>query len=315
MHEIWTEKYRPKTLDEVVGQDEIVERLKSYVRSRNVPHLLLSGQPGVGKTACAIALSRDLFGEVWSDNFLELNASDERGIDTIREDIKEFARTVAIGAEFKIIFLDEADSLTSDAQSALRRTMERYSSTCRFILSVNYSSKIISPIQSRCAVYRFRPLSDDAIKAMINRIAKEEGLRISDNAIDAIIYISQKDMREAINAIQSVAAVSKEIEEDDVYQVTASARPEEVTELIKTAMKGEFDNAMRILNDLINQGLSGEDIIEQMHRAALSLDIPEDMKIVLVDKMGEADFRLTEGASERIQLEALIAHLALLARS
>ena len=155
MKEIWTEKYRPKNLDEVVGQKHVTERLKAYVSSNNMPHLLLTGPAGTGKTTCSLALAKEMFGDEWKGNFIELNASDERGIDVVRGKIKEFARTAPLGsAEFKIIFMDEADALTSDAQAALRRTMEKFSKICRFILSCNYSSKIIDPIQSRCAVFR-----------------------------------------------------------------------------------------------------------------------------------------------------------------
>ncbi|MHC1566214.1 MAG: replication factor C small subunit [Candidatus Syntropharchaeia archaeon] len=310
--EIWTEKYRPRKLDEVVGQDEVIERLKSYVEQGTIPHLLFSGPPGVGKTAAAVAISRELFGDKWSGNFRELNASDERGIDTVRNSIKNFARISPIGnSDFKIIFLDESDSLTPDAQSALRRTMERYSNTCRFILSCNYSSKIIEPIQSRCAVFRFKPLTDEAIRKRIEYIASMEGIEITNGAIDAIVYIARGDMRRAINALQSAAVFGKRIEPDDVYQITASPHPEAIRELIDLSLKGEFIKARIKLNSLIDEGISEEDILFGIHREVFNLDIPDRMKVALIDRIGEIDFRLTEGANGRIQLEALIAYLVL----
>ena len=183
----------------------------------------------VGKTACAVALARELYGETWHSNFIELNASDERGIDVVRNNIKNFARTAPLGeARFKIIFLDEADALTSDAQSALRRTMERYAATCRFVISCNYSSKIIEPIQSRCAVYRFGPLNPKDIEAMARRIEKGEGIKITKDGLDAIVYVARGDMRKAVNALQSAATVSKEITAEAIYETTSTAKPKEI---------------------------------------------------------------------------------------
>ncbi|MHC1631675.1 MAG: replication factor C small subunit [Methanotrichaceae archaeon] len=322
--EIWIEKYRPVKLEDVVGQEPIVKRLKSYVKTRNVPHLLFSGSPGVGKTAAAISMVRELFGENWEGNFIELNASDERGIDVVRHKLKDFARTAPLGdADFKVIFLDEADALTRDAQSALRRTMERYSSICRFVLSCNYSSKIIEPIQSRCAVYRFRSLSDEAVKQRMNYIAQQEGITLTEEGLEAIVYVARGDMRKAINALQAATFLDDRITDEAVYQITATAKPEQISNLIRSALAGEFTQARKLLDDLLLiQGLSGQDVIIQIYRGMLNLidnpltgsaEIPESIWVKMMDKIGEIDFRMTEGANERIQLEALLAYVTLVA--
>ena len=311
--EVWVEKYRPRKLSDIIGQNEVVERLQSYVNAKTIPHLLFSGPPGVGKTASAIATVRELFGEGWSENFTELNASDERGIDTIRYKIKNFARTSPIGdADFKVIFLDESDALTSPAQSALRRTMEKYSSICRFILSCNYSSKIIEPIQSRCAIYRFRPLSEKAIKERVLYIVSAENIKITDDAIDVISSIASGDMRRAVNALQSAAILGKKVDSDTIYQVTATAHPEEIIELVKLALDGDLIKSLNKLNSFfVDQGLSGEDITKQIYKAVLDMEIPNNLKVELIDKIGEIEFRITEGANEQLQLDALIAHFVL----
>jgi len=229
-------------------------RLISYVKSRSLPHLLFTGSAGIGKTTAAVALAREFFGEAWHMNFREMNASDERGIDVVRNQIKQFARTSPLeGAEFKILFLDEADALTTDAQAALRRTMETYARGCRFILSCNYSSKIIDPIQSRCAIYRFRPLTPEAISEEIRKIAGLEGITVTPGAIEAIVYIAQGDMRKAINALQGASIVSKSIDQEMVYAITSSARPDEIEELLAMVLKGDFEGAETV------NGLDGPD--------------------------------------------------------
>lgn len=313
--EIWVEKYRPKTLDEVVGQDAIVRRLKGYVEKKNIPHMLFSGPPGTGKTATAIALTRDLFGEVWRENFIEMNASDERGIDVVRHKIKEFARTTPISAPFKIIFLDEADALTADAQAALRRTMEMFSKSCRFILSCNYVSRIIEPIQSRCALFRFKPVPKEAMRKRLLEICEKEDVKITDDGLEVILYISAGDFRKAINILQAAAAVGELIDAEKIYQVSATAQPKEISEIIETALNGNFLEAREKLSRLmIEYGMSGEDVISQFFREILSSNINEKLKVVLIDKLGEIDFRLTEGANERIQLDAFLAYVSTVAK-
>jgi replication factor C small subunit len=311
MEDIWVEKYRPKNLSQVVGQDDIVARLKGYVKVENLPHLLFAGPAGTGKTTCAIALARELYSDGWRQRFLELNASDERGIGVVRTKIKEFARTASMGDQlFKIIFLDEADALTPEAQAALRRTMERYTQTCRFILSCNYSSRIIEPIQSRCAVFRFRPIKQEDMAKHLRNIAAKEGLKVTDDGLDALIYISEGDMRKGINSLQVASSLGTKIDAETLYKVTSTARPDEVKALIETALGGDFLKARGALDDLLLQyGLSGEDIIRQIHRSVFDTGIPDRLKVQLVDHIGEVEFRMVEGANERIQLEALLAHL------
>jgi len=308
---VWIEQYRPETLEEVVGHEAVVERLKRYVDRDDLPHLLFSGPAGVGKTTCAIAVARELYGEGWSDNFLELNASDERGIDVVRDRIKNFARASFGGHRYRIIFLDEADALTSDAQSALRRTMEQFSHNTRFILSCNYSSRIIDPIQSRCAVFRFGPLSDDAIETQIEKIAADQGIDVTDDGMSALVYAAAGDMRKAINALQAASITDEGVDEQSVYLITSTARPEEIERMVTSALEGDFAASRSVLDDLLTTGLAGGDVIDQLHRSVWDLGIDDRAAVHLLERLGEADYRITEGANERIQLEALLASLTL----
>ncbi len=313
----WTEKYRPGRLDEIIGQKAIVNRLKAFIKEGNFPSMIFSGPAGIGKTTSAMAMAKELYGESLNQAFLELNASDSRGIDVVRGRVKEFAKTLPLSSGLvKIIFLDEADALTSEAQHALRRTMEKYTATTRFILSANYASKIIEPIQSRCVVLRFKPLKEDEMKQYIKRIADREGLRVDDKAVEALIYVSEGDLRKITNTLQGAAVSNPEITETSIYEIASKARPKEVTAMLKYALGGDFSKARNELNTLfLSYGMSGEDILVQCHREALNLEVDDRLKLRLISAIGDYNFRIVEGANERIQLEAMIAKLALIEKA
>ncbi len=309
----WVEKYRPAKLGEVVGHSNIVNRLKAYVSTKNLPNLLFSGPAGSGKTTCALALARELFGEDYQNSFFELNASDERGIDTVRGKIKDFARTIPIsGVPFKILLLDEADALTQDAQQALRRTMEKYSSNTRFILSCNYSSRIIEPVQSRCALFRFTSLNASELKQLLQFISAKEGLTLSQDAVDAVTYIADGDSRKAVNCLQGCASISASVTGDSVYSVSSRARPKEVNEMLALSLEGKFTDARKMLDKLLfEHGMAGEDVVVQLFQEVNRSQLDDKLKLKLIEKIGECDFRLNEGANDRIQIEALLASFAL----
>lgn len=311
--EVWTEKYRPKKFDEVVGQEEIIKRVKSLVNSNNIPHLLFAGPAGTGKSTLALIVVKELFGEAWRDNYLELNASDERGIDVVRQKVKDFARTKALGdAPFKVIFLDEADALTREAQQALRRTMENFTSTCRFILSCNYSSKILDPIQSRCVIFRFQLLEKKDIKRRVDYISDREGLNISADAFSTLYEASEGDCRRVINLLQATSSISPNITPDLVNTIISKAKPSDIKVVLDYALSGDFNSAKeKLLDIMLKESISGNDVIKAIQKEIWNLPIDNSLKVRLTEKTGEAEFRLVEGSDEFIQLEALLASFIL----
>jgi len=316
----WVEKYRPQSLDEVVGQDHIIQRLKRYVKEGNMPNLMFTGPAGVGKTTTALALAKSILGEYWRQNFLELNASDARGIDTVRKDIKSFSRLKSVGAPFRIIFLDEVDNMTKDAQHALRREMEMYTKTSSFILSCNYSSKIIDPIQSRCAIFRFAPVKGSQIIKRLKQIAEAENIKTTSGALESIVYFAEGDMRRAVNILQASSTIEKEITEDSVYEVISKAKPRDVRKIVNQALDGKFMEARNLLREvMVVQGTSGEDMITQIYqevsKMAVEGTINEDTYIDLIENIGTYDHRIREGSNPRIQLEALLTRFLLKGRS
>lgn len=313
--ELWTEKYRPKSLGDVVNHREIVSRLQTFAKEKNLPHLLFVGPAGVGKTTAILALARDLFGPEYGNSVLELNASDERGINTIRDKVKSFARTAPMQSDvsFKILIMDEADSLTAAAQHALRRTMERYTKTCRFCLIGNYSENIIEPIQSRCSVFRFGRLSEKDIRDRIQYVADHENAKLLEPGLDAIIEASGGDLRKSINILQTAAASKGgAIDEETVFGVLGRVSPTQIRQIIDLSLAGDFLQAREALRRLLfEEGLAGQDVLRQMYSEVFRLQISETSKAKLLEMIGEVDFRLTQGANAEIQLGALIAKLVL----
>jgi len=313
---VWAEKYRPRTLGDVINQRHAVERIRAFVAAKNVPHMLFAGPAGVGKTTVALAIGRDLYGKDMHGNVLELNASNERGIDVVRNKVKDFARTRTVsGIGYRLIILDEADALTGDAQQALRRTMETYAAVSRFILICNWSSKIIEPIQSRCSVFRFRALGRDDQLKFLERIEKAERLSMDAAAKDAIIHLAGGDLRKVANIAQSAASAKRKITEDLVYDIASRAKPVDVKVMMELALAGNFAASRKKLQDmLLMQGLSGEDVIREMHRQLDEVKADERTKAELVSKVGEYEYRISQGGNDLVQLEALLAQIMLFAK-
>jgi replication factor C small subunit len=314
---MWVEKYRPKNLEEIVDLHDVVESLKAFLRSpRTMPHLLLAGLPGTGKTTVALCIARELYGSSWKTFTLELNASDERGIQTVRERIKDFSRYSRTGfgdVPFVLIILDESDQMTGPAQTALRRIMETSSRTCRFILICNYSGKIIEPIQSRCAIFRFSKLDKKAMVEHLMNISKKENVTLSAGAAESIVEFSEGDLRHAINTLQTAAAYKEgTVDEKTVLQVIGEASPKQVQLMLTKALSGDFIEARKMMYDLMGlYGFSGSEIVRQMQRELLKVSyLSTEEKAELTNIIGEYDFRLTQGANNDIQLSALLAQFS-----
>ena len=307
----WFEKYRPRGFGDVVDLEDVKGRLAEFVARRDMPHLLFYGPPGTGKTTMALALARELYGEKWKENTLELNASDERGITAIRERVKEFARTAPTGdAPFKLVVLDEADNMTGDAQQALRRIMEQYAANARFILLANYLSGIIEPIQSRCAVFRFSPLPREAVVERLRHIARSEGIKPTDEALNTIYELSGGDMRRAINMLQTAATLSREIDAELIYRALGIVDPRTVRDLLRLSIEGKYDLLFRKLKELLyDYGISEYDVIRALHREIVTFkpqfSVPEFLKADIVYKIAVTHMALLNGANALAQLMGL----------
>jgi len=312
----WVEKYRPRTLNEVTNQKGIMERLKQFVKDKSMPHLIFAGPAGTGKTTSALAMVREIYKKKMAVNitYLELNASDARGINVIRTYIKDFAKSKPpLDIPFKILILDEADNMTSNAQQALRRTMEKYTKNCRMILICNYSNKIIPPIQSRCVVFRFSSLNQEDIKERVKYVALQENISLTPDGLSSLVQVSHGDCRRAINYLQSCGTISKEIDQEIVFRVAGEVPSDKTTNILKAALDGQLQLSIKLLDDIMNEyGLSGINIIKNIYRELYDLKISEIKKIELSKLLAEFEYRLSQGATEEIQLKALLAKIVLL---
>ncbi|MBS3174338.1 replication factor C small subunit [Candidatus Woesearchaeota archaeon] len=310
--QIWTEKYRPQSFEDISGQEEIVKRVKALAETKNIPHMLFCGSPGTGKTTLALIISKYLHKDNWRNNFLELNSSDSRGIDTIRVQVKDFAKTMAIEADApKIILLDEADALTKEAQQALRRTMETYSNSCRFILSCNVPSKIIDPIKSRCAIFKFKPLIREDIEKIITKIAEKEKLSIDAESIKLLYENCGGDVRQLQNILQSCSAISDKINKETLSNFLKTTESKNMSEVVTLALNKKFiESRNKLLDTMLNNGLSGLDVIKQIQKEVINMQIEDLKKLNIIERCGEIEFRLVEGSDEFIQLESLLAFIA-----
>ncbi|EGG04957.1 uncharacterized protein MELLADRAFT_72257 [Melampsora larici-populina 98AG31] len=308
----WVEKYRPIILDDITGNVETIERLKVIARDGNCPHIIISGAPGIGKTTSILCLAHALLGDSYKEGVLELNASDERGIDVVRNKIKTFANTKVTlpPGRHKIIILDEADSMTSGAQQALRRTMEIYANSTRFALACNFSSKIIEPIQSRCAILRYGKLSDQEILKRLVEICDAENVKYANEGLAAIIFTAEGDMRQAINNLQSTVSGFEFVSSEAVFKVCDQPHPIVIKQLLAACEKGEVQTALESLDELWTQGYSAIDIVTTLSKVVKSMDkMAEYIKLEFIKEIGYTHMRILEGVSTIVQLGGLISRL------
>ena len=307
---MWVEKYRPKKLSEIVNQKEIVGSLNALISNPgDMPHLLFSGSAGVGKTTTAMCIANQVLGEYVKEYTLELNASDERGIGMVREKVKKFSRFAGMSdAPFKLIILDEADEMTNDAQTALRRIIEDTAKYCRFILIANNISKIIEPIQSRCASFKFTTIPEEDMIERLTEICKKEKIKSDKKGLKSVYEYSEGDLRHAINLLQATASIG-EITEDNVKASAGLTKTTDVNEVLKLALSGKIQDAREKMIELIKvYGMSESDFLKYLNSAVFKTN--SEMIREILEVIAKYDYRILVGANPEIQLSALLAELS-----
>eukprot|EP01067_Filipodium_phascolosomae_P001728 Filipodium_phascolosomae@DN2109_c0_g1_i1.p1 len=311
--EIWVEKYRPSTLNEVVGNEATLERLSAIAVDGNLPNLIIAGPPGIGKTTSVLALANQLLGKEYvKQAVLSLNASDDRGIDVVRNKIKLFAqqKVTVPPNRHKLIILDEADAMTESAQQAMRRTMEIYSSTTRFALTCNQSTKIIEPIQSRCAILRFTRLTDEQVVKRVVHVCQAERVPYTDDGIEAIVFTSEGDMRHALNNLQSTFSGFGTVNKQNVFKVCDQPHPQKISNAIQACLNDDFDTAQAILAAMWAEGYAGIDIVSTTFRVLKNdKSIAEHLKLEFIKEIGATHMRFAEGVISLVQMSGMVARL------
>ncbi len=311
----WVEKYRPSNLDEVSAQTNVVKSLKASLQTKNIPHLIFFGPSGCGKTSTILALSKELFGsENYSDRIIELNASDERGINVIREKIKTYAKqsvkNIKDAPPWKIIILDEADTMTSDSQFALRRIMEQYSKITRFCIICNYHNKIIDPIISRCSLFRFKPIESDEIVKKLQYICVKETFKCSDKLLEKIVGICRGDLRKAINLLQKCYnSFGDKVNEELLDEISGIIPSAKFNKLMENIFKKDTKMVDQIVNDLFLEGYSMVNQVITFHNYIIDSNLTSKQKSNILSKLADIDQNLIKGCDEYIQFMKLAYHI------
>ncbi|XP_059299113.1 replication factor C subunit 3 [Lycium ferocissimum] len=308
----WVEKFRPQSLDDVAAHRDIVETIDRLASSNRLPHLLLYGPPGTGKTSTILALARKLYGTQMNNMVLELNASDDRGIDVVRQQIQDFASTqsISFGAKsaVKLVLLDEADAMTKDAQFALRRVIEKYTRNTRFALICNNVNKVIPALQSRCTRFRFAPLDAVHVSERLKHVIEAERLDVPEGGLKALVQLSNGDMRKALNILQSTHMASQLITEEAVYLCTGNPLPKDIEQISYWLLNEPFAISCKRISDIKTiKGLALVDIVREVTMFVFKIKMPADVRVQLINEMADIEYRLTFGCNDKLQLGSLIA--------